>query len=228
MWQVNAARTEDAGVPADQGGGRRPERPGGCPLRRACRRGGSLAVRGARCCVAACGCTSADLWDSLTRVVEGRAVPANAAVAEGKWPVLDEKLVRDEFLAGSLMPRYDAGNRLTAVVASADADTDPVAYSQELAAPRMVDLELNRPPGDQVTRLPGPREMAFSVPAELTGEDLLERAALLARGTLVEVKDPCPRRARLVVAVLGGDRDRQPGEVDAICGSFLNHPGKHP
>src|SRR5205807_4757059 len=54
--------------------------------------------------------------------------------------------------------------------------------------------------------------------------DRLERLALIRGGALVQVEDPAPRGARLVVAVAGGERHRQPGEVSVACGALLDQP----
>jgi len=87
----------------------------------------------------------------------------------------------------------DAGDRLIAAVAVADPDADTVADPQPLAAPCVVDVDLDRSDGEKLVFLPGPREVAFGVPAKPAGEDPLERGALLLGGPRVEVQDPRPR-----------------------------------
>jgi hypothetical protein len=77
------------------------------------------------------------------------------------------------------MPGDHARDRLAALVASADPDADVVAYPESLATPRVVDLDRDRSYRDELARLPRPREVTLGVPAETTGEDALERGALL-------------------------------------------------
>ena len=110
------------------------------------------------------------------------------------------------------------------VVASADAHADAVADPQSLAAARVVDLDLDRAHGDELAGLPRPREVAQRVSAETPGEDGFERGALLAGGARVDIERPRPRRARLVVVVAGGQRDRQARQVGAVRGAVLDQP----
>src|SRR5512139_231365 len=115
----------------------------------------------------------------LANVVERRAVPAHAAVAEGERAVLHDELVGDELLALALVPRDDAGDRLRALIAVVDPDADAIADAQQLAAPGVVDLELDRPHGDELAVLPRPGEVAQGVPAQTAGVEVLERRPLL-------------------------------------------------
>src|SRR4051812_31501153 len=160
----------------------------------------------------------------LAGVVERRAEAAHAAVAERQRPVLDHELVRDQLLARHLAAGDDAGDRLGPVVAVADADADAVADAQPLAPPRVLDLELDRPHGDELARLPRPREVLQRVAAAPARVDLLDGAPLLVRRAAVHVEDPRPGRPLLVVAVAGGHRHRQPGEVDALGVTVLDQP----
>src|SRR3954451_24186453 len=163
----------------------------------------------------------------LTRVVERRAVAADAAVRELERPVLDDQLVGHELLAVALVAGDDARDRALLVEAIADPDADPVADAQPLPPPRVLDLELDRPDAHEVARLPGPREVLQRVPAAPPRPDLLEREPLLVGGAAVEVQDPRPRRALLVVAVARRHRARQAGEVDPVRFSLLDDPREH-
>src|SRR2546423_147481 len=51
--------------------------------------------------------------------------------------------------------------------------------------------------------------------------------ALRGRRALVEVEDPRPRRALLVVAVAGCHCDRQAGDVGLLYRPLLDQPGEH-
>src|SRR5205807_4357823 len=117
----------------------------------------------------------------------------HTAIVECERAVFDDELIRDEFLACSLVPRDQAGDGLAAVVAITDPDADVIANPESLATPSVVEFDLDRAHGDEFACLPCPRKMALSVPAETAGEDSLECGALLARCTSVHVQNPRPR-----------------------------------
>ena len=89
---------------------------------------------------------------------------------------------------------------------------------------RVLDLEGDGPHRDELARLPGPWEVRLGVAAQTAGEDLLERRPLLVRCVGVEVEDPRPRRARLVVAVADCHRDRQARQIDLVHRAVLDDP----
>src|SRR3954454_4863695 len=99
----------------------------------------------------------------LPRVLEGRAVPAHTAVAEGERVVLDDELVRDQLFAGPLMSGDNAGDGLIAVVTITDADAHEIADSQTLPSPYVVDLDIDRSHRDKLAVLPCPREVDHRV-----------------------------------------------------------------
>ena len=164
---------------------------------------------------------------ALTRVVERRAVAARAAEPEGQRPILDHELVGDELLADAIMAGDHARDRLRAGVAIADPDADVVADPQELAPPRVVDLDLHGAYGHELALLPRPREVGGGGATELAGEDRLERVALPARRAGVEVQHPGPRRARLIVAVADRHRHRKAGQVGAVQSPLFDQPRQH-
>ena len=125
------------------------------------------------------------------------------------------------------MARDHAGDRFLAVVAVADPDADAVADPQPLAPPRVVDLDLDRPDGDELARLPRPREVGRGVAAETTGEDpsSAARCSLVARASRYSTH--VHGEPGLVVAVADGQRDREPGEVDVVHGALLDQPREH-
>jgi hypothetical protein len=122
------------------------------------------------------------------------------------------------------VPGNHTGDSLAAVVAVADPDADAVADPQPLAPLCVVDVNVDRPDGNEFARLPRPRKVGFHVAAETTREDSLERGALLAGRPRVDVQHPRPGRARLVVAVAAGERDGEAGEVGAVRIALLDQP----
>src|SRR5437764_6861285 len=122
------------------------------------------------------------------------------------------------------MPRYDAGDRLITLMAIADSDSDLIANAKPLATARMVDDDLNRPHRDRVASLPRPREVPLRVAAEAAGEDVLECGTLLGGRLSVEVQDPGPGGARLVVAVAARQSNRKTSQVDTVRVALLDQP----
>src|SRR5215208_123685 len=149
----------------------------------------------------------------LAPVVEVRGVAADTAIAEPERTVIDEELVGDELLASAIVTRDHAGDGLGAVVAVADPDADAIADAQELPPPGVLDLDLDRADRDQLTLLPGPREVVLGIAPQVSGEDGLEGLALQIAGRRIEIENPGPRRALLVVAVAGSQSDQQTGQI---------------
>src|SRR5262249_57249873 len=130
--------------------------------------------------------------------------------------VLDPQLIRHQLLPAAVMPRNDAGNGLRALVSIADAQADVVANPEPLSATAVIDLDLNRADREQLAGLPRPREVRLGVAAQSPAENPLERLPLFLGRSRVEIEDPAPGRALLVVAVANGQSNRLPGHVDSV------------
>jgi hypothetical protein len=91
---------------------------------------------------------------SASYIIKGRAVPARAAERELEPAVLDHECVGDELLARSLMPGNHARERLAALVPVSDSNADAIAYPQSLAAPRVIDRDLDRSYRHKLAGLP--------------------------------------------------------------------------
>ena len=92
------------------------------------------------------------------------------------------------------------------------------------AAARVVELDRDRSHVEQVAGLPRPREVRERIAPEPAGVDRLERRLLLLPRPLVQVEDPHPGRARLVVVVADRQRDCQTGQVGSGGVPFLDQP----
>src|SRR5205085_6270429 len=117
---------------------------------------------------------------------------------------------------------------LIAGVSIPDADADPVTYSQPLATPGVVDVDINRACREELTGLPGPGEMTLCIATQAPGEDLFEQSTLLHRGPRIHIQNPRPWRARLVVAVTRGDRDGDAREIGSVGLALLDQPRENP
>src|SRR5205085_1573420 len=140
----------------------------------------------------------------------------------------DDEFVRDEFLARSLVPGNHTCDGFVALIATADSDTNVVSNPQALATARVIDRHLHRSHRNKLACLPCPRKMALGIAPEPTTEDSFKRGTLLLRSARMQVQNPCPRRARLVVVVAARQRNRQAGQVNAIRLAILNQPRKNP
>ena len=109
-----------------------------------------------------------------------------------------------------------ARHRLVSGIGARDADADCVLDAEPAAARRVVDLDLRRLDAEQVARLPRPGEMVELASGDASGPDFFERPVLFGRPSLVQVEDPAPGRAFLVVAVASRQRDSEAGEVGLI------------
>src|SRR5215210_1824696 len=162
----------------------------------------------------------------LAAVLEARAVPADAPVAELQRAVLDDELVRHQLLALAVVTWDHAGDRLRSVVAVPDPNADVIADPEQLAAPRVLDLNRHGADGDPLARLPHPREVGLGVPAAGAREDLLEGVALGCGGARIEIEDPGPGRALLIIAVGQRQRDGLPAEIDTVPVALVDQPGE--
>src|SRR5207302_11259916 len=95
-------------------------------------------------------------------------VAARAPVLE---PERDFQVLRDQLLALLLVARDDAGHRCLVLDRTGDSDADRVPDPEPLPPRGVVDLDLRRPDGDEVARLPGPGKVLDLRPVEPAEED---------------------------------------------------------
>src|SRR6266540_5334665 len=146
-------------------------------------------------------------------VLEARGVAAVAAELEAQGAVVHHQLLGDDLLAGLVVARDHARHRGVVGHRARDPDADLTSHAEPLAPGRVVDLDLRGAHGDEVARLPGPREVLHLPALGSAGPDLLERPPLLVVAAFVDVEQERPGRALLVVAVARRERDAEPGQV---------------
>src|SRR6266508_2761669 len=146
-------------------------------------------------------------------VLEARGVAAVAAELEAQGAVVHHQLLGDDLLAGLVVARDHARHRGDVGHRARDPDADLTSHAEPLAPGRVVDLDLRGAHGDEVARLPGPREVLHLPALGSAGPDLLERPPLLVVAAFVDVEQERPGRALLVVAVARRERDAEPGQV---------------
>ena len=153
---------------------------------------------------------------SVRAVVEVGCEGADAAVREAEGRVLDPELLGNDLLAGSVVAGDPARHRLVPGIGARDADADCILDAEPAAARRVVDLDLRRLDAEQVARLPRPGEVVDLASGDASGPDFFERPVLFGRPSVVQVEDPAPGRAFLVVAVASRQRDSDAGKVGLI------------
>jgi len=94
---------------------------------------------------------------------------------EAERIVLDDELVRDELLAASIVARNHAGDGLGAGIVVADLNADVIPDAQSLAAPRVIDIDVDGPHREQLARLPHPGKVLLSVSTHPARPDSLKR-----------------------------------------------------
>jgi uncharacterized protein len=144
---------------------------------------------------------------SVRHVVERGLEPAAAAEREAELAVVGVERRGDELAAGPVVAGDEAADDALRRVGRLDPQLELPADAQEAAARRVVELDVRRRHGDELARLPRPRELHHRRAAERAAPDVHERGALRVRAAVVEVERPAPRRARLVVAVPDHHRD---------------------
>src|SRR5205807_8231715 len=114
-------------------------------------------------------------------VLEVRGVGAGAPVLEPERAVVDLQVLGDQLLALLLVARGDAGHGCLVLGRTGDPDAERVADAEPLPTRGVVDLDLRRPDGDEVARLPGPGKVLDLRPLDPAEEDPLQRPPRLRR-----------------------------------------------
>ena len=112
------------------------------------------------------------------------------------------------------MARDDAGDRRLARHRAADAHLDAPAGAEPAPPRRVVDLDADGPPAEEVALLPGPGEVLQRGASACAREDPDEGLALGVVPPLIDVEEEGPGRAGLVVVVAAGDDG---AEARSLC-----------